>query len=211
LELRHLRRNVGDLLVVRVELVGRFLRVVANEFAAVKPLAVGAQIPDGRLRDLNGEELGFLKTATEKPSVVIFYRGGWCPYCNIQMEQLITLEPRLKVLGYQILAISPDSPASMRESLKKHAINYRLLSDSTLALTQKFGLAWKVGKMENFIKKIQGINLVKASGQDKLWLPVPAAFVIDRKGRITYEFYDPNYTRRVDPEELYQAAQKALQ
>lgn len=190
--------------------VGLFADEVPNDPAAVKPLPVGAQVPDGRLRDLNGEEIDFLKTATEKPSVVIFYRGGWCPYCNIQMEQLIALEPRLKALGYQILAISPDSPASMRESLKKHAINYRLLSDSSLALTQKFGLAWKVGKMENFIKKLQGVNLVKASGQDKLWLPVPAAFVIDRKGRITYEFYDPNYIKRVDPEELYREAEKAL-
>lgn len=183
---------------------------VPDDPAAVRPLGVGASIPNGTLRDLQGQDVDLMASVAKKPSILIFYRGGWCPYCNIQMEQLIKLEPRLTALGYQILAISPDKPESMRESLQKHQVTYTLLSDSSMVLSQKFGLAWKVGKMENFIKKIQGINLVKASGQTHLWLPVPAAYVVDRSGKITYSFFDPDFTKRVDPETLYQAAQAAL-
>ena len=183
---------------------------VAKSADTAHPIGVGAMVPGGTLQTLEGKPYDFLTNIHKKPSILIFYRGGWCPYCNVQMEQLIKLEPRLTALGYQILAISPDSPASQRESLKKHQITYTLLSDSPMILTRKFGLAWHLNGMNNLLYRAFGVDLKKASGQSHLFLPVPAAYVVDTMGQIKYLFYDPNYSKRVDPEELYHAAESAL-
>ena len=183
---------------------------VAQSAETAHPIGVGTVVPTGPLLDIDGHPFDLSASIRATPSVLIFYRGGWCPYCNLQMDQLIALEPRLKTLGYQILAISPDKPESLRESLHKHPINYTLLSDSPMIVSRKFGLAWDMGKMNGLIMKVLGKDLIKASGQSHYWLPVPAAYVVDKNGRITYSFYDPDFTKRVDPNQLYQAAQAAL-
>jgi peroxiredoxin len=119
-------------------------RPVADKPTDIRPLGIGDRVPDGLLRDLAGKTVRFHDLVQRKPTVVVFYRGGWCPYCNLQMEQLMKLEPRLLNLGYQILAISADKPEKMGESLEKHKLNYTLLSDSKLDLARSFGVVYQV-------------------------------------------------------------------
>lgn len=185
-------------------------RPVADKPADVHPLGKGDQAPDGTLRDLTGKKVHFLDLIHRKPTVVIFYRGGWCPYCNLQMEQLMKLEPRLLALGYQILAISADKPEKMGESLVKHKLNYTVLSDSKLDLARSFGLVYQVDpetveKMKSF-----HVDLEAASGETHNWLPVPAAFVVDTKGLIHFSYHNPDIRVRVDPDKLYEAAESDL-
>ncbi len=183
---------------------------VADKAADVRPLQVGAVIPDGALLSLGGGKVEFKKLAEQKPSVVIFYRGGWCPYCNLQMGQLVKIEPQLALMGYQVLAISPDQPSKLKESLDKHRINYTLLSDSSLELARKFGLAYQVspeilGKMKSF-----GVDLDGATGNHLHQLPVPAAYVVDRNGVIRFAYFNPDIKVRVNPDELLKAAKEAI-
>ena len=182
---------------------------VAENPETVKPLDVGAQAPDGPVRDLDGHARQ-LRSYFDRPAVMIFYRGGWCPYCNDQMETLMALEPKLEALGYRILALSPDKPERMRESLEKHKLSYTLLSDSRLDLARAFGLAYRVGAMQSTALWMHGINLEGYSGESHRWLPVPAAFVIDTKGTVRFRYFNPDYTVRVDPDALYRAAEDAL-
>jgi len=182
---------------------------VAENPETVKPLEVGASVPDGAVRDLDGHVRQF-RSYLDRPAVVIFYRGGWCPYCNNQMETLLALEPKLEGLGYRILALSPDKPERMRQSLEKHKLTYTLLSDSRLDLARAFGLAYRVGAMQSTALWLHGINLEGYSGESHRWLPVPAAFVIDTKGTVRFRYFNPDYTVRVDPNALYNAAVGAL-
>jgi peroxiredoxin len=182
---------------------------VALTAQEVRPLAIGDSAPDGILSTTKGKKVNFKKLVAKKHSVVIFYRGGWCPFCNLQMGQLVKIEPALEKMGYQILAISPDKPEKLKESLEKHHINYTLLSDRSMELTKKFKLAYRVSdetllKMKNF-----GADLDSNTGNNLHMLPVPAAFVVDQKGVIRFVYYNPDIKVRVNPDDLLKAAKEA--
>lgn len=183
---------------------------VADKAEDVHPLKVEDSVPDGMLRTLIGKKVEFKKLIAQKPTVLIFYRGGWCPYCNLQMGQLVKIEPKLVELGYQVLAISPDKPEKLKESLDKHHLNYILLSDSSMVLTGKFGLAYRVSKEILMKMKGFGVDLDSATGNALHQLPVPAAYVVDQKGIIHYAYYNLDIKVRVDPDELLKKAKEAL-
>ncbi len=175
----------------------------------VHPLGVGDSVPDGTLTTIEGKKVGLKALITQKPSVLIFYRGGWCPFCNLQMGQLVKIELDLEKMGYQVLAITPDQPEKLKESLDKHQINYTLLSDSPMEVTRKFKLAYKVSpeilaKMKGF-----GVDLDAATGNHLHMLPVPAAYVVDTKGHIHFVYYNPDIKVRVNPDDLLKAAREA--
>jgi len=183
---------------------------VADSPEHARPLGVGAPAPGGALRGLDGKTVELLSLIHAKPTVLIFYRGSWCPYCNLQMEQLMKLEPRLLTLGYQILAISPDKPENLRLSLEKHRLNYTLLSDSSYHVIRAFGLAYQVDPATVEKMKAFHVDLQAASGEPHDWLPVPSAYVLDTKGTIRFSYHNTDIKVRVDPDKLYAAAQSAL-
>ncbi len=181
-----------------------------NSPEEVHPLGVGDSVPDGTLTTLGGKKVSLQSLVSQKPSVLIFYRGGWCPYCNLQMGQLVKVEPDLEKLGYQVLAITPDQPEELKKSMDKHQINYTLLSDRTMKLTQKFHLAYRVSpevlaKMKGF-----GVDLDKSTGNHLHLLPVPAAYVVDMKGTVHFVYYNADIKVRVNPDDLLKAAKEAL-
>lgn len=175
----------------------------------VHPLAVGDSVPDGILSTIKGKDVELRKLIAQKPSVLIFYRGGWCPFCNLQMDQLVKIEPKLTEMGYQILAISPDKPQNLKESLGKHHINYTLLSDRSMEITRKFGLAYRVSQETLTKMQNRGISLDSSTGNNLHMLPVPAAYVVDQKGVIHFVYFNPDIKVRVNPDDLMNAAKKA--
>jgi peroxiredoxin len=183
---------------------------VADSPEQIHPLGAGDTAPGGALRGLDGKTVELHKLIHAKPTVLIFYRGSWCPYCNLQMEQLMKLEPRLLALGYQILAISPDKPENLRLSLEKHQLNYTLLSDSPYHVIRAFGLAYQVDPVTVEKMRAFHVDLRAASGEPHDWLPVPAAYVLDTKGGIHFSYHNADIRVRIDPEKLYEAAQSAL-
>jgi peroxiredoxin len=183
---------------------------VADSPEHIHPLGVGDLAPGGVLRGIDGKSVELPNLIHAKPTVLIFYRGSWCPYCNLQMEQLMKLEPRLLALGYQILAISPDKPENLRLSLEKHKLNYTLLSDSSYNVIRAFGLAYQVDPVTVEKMKEFHVDLQAASGEPHDWLPVPSAYVLDTKGAIHFSYHNTDIKVRVDPEKLYEAAKSAL-
>ena len=120
-------------------------------------------------------------------------------YCNKQLAGLNQIENEIDSLGFQILAISPDNPTSMMETIKDKDLKYTLLSDASMQYAKKLGIAFKVD--DKTIKKYKtfGIDLEKASGENHFQLPAPAVFVIDKKGIIQFSYINPNYKVRLDP------------
>lgn len=171
----------------------------------VCPVLVGTKIPDITLRDINSNEIKLIERISQKPAVIIFYRGGWCVYCNRQLGQLIEIEKDILGAGFQIIAISPDTPDEMQKSYDQHKMNYTLLSDSSGDSAKAFGIAFRVD--EPMLKKLADykIDINKASGYDHNILPVPAVFVIDTEGIITFGYVNPNYATRLHPSVLLAA------
>lgn len=171
----------------------------------ISPLLIGEPIPAVNLPDANGKLFNLNESAAKKPTILIFYRGGWCPYCNKELAGMQGIEGNLKKMGYQIVAISTDSPDNLSKTIGKHQLTYTLLSDSELSVAKQFGLAYLAPKNygDLLIKSSEGKNV------DKL-LPVPSVFILDEKGVIQFEYINPDYKQRMSPD-LLQAVAGALQ
>jgi len=126
------------------------------------------------------------------------------------LGQLREIEPRLVELGYQIVAISPDSPEKVREVSTKRGYDYRLLSDSDLKAARAMGVAYQVDGDTFKLLKQYDIDIEAASGKTHHLLPVPSVFILDKKGVIQYQYVNPDYKVRLDGDVLLAAAEAAV-
>ena len=173
------------------------------------PLKVGDSIPDVSLRTEENQEVSLRKLVSEKPTVLIFYRGGWCPFCNRQLQSLAGIEDDLNKAGVQLLAISMDQPAKLKATPDREKLHYRLLSDSDAAAATAFGIAFKVDDKTVEKYKGYGINLDAASGNDHHILPHPAVFIANTNGVIRFAHVNPDYKVRLESAKLLEAARAA--
>ncbi|MCF7519757.1 peroxiredoxin-like family protein [Pseudoalteromonas sp. L21] len=182
---------------------------IANSAEQVSPLLPGLTIQNVDLKDQFGKSVSLGERFKEKTTVLIVYRGGWCPYCSRQLASVQKIEKQLADLNAQIIAISPDSPEKLAES-KISSPNYQLLSDDSLALSQLLGLAFYLdAKTAKIYRNKLGVNFVSLDGEAKVALPVPAVFVVDTKGLIHFQYANPNYKVRLT-EDLLLAAVKSV-
>jgi len=175
----------------------------------VRPLMIGQPIPNVELKTTEGLAFDLRAEAEKQPLVVIFYRGGWCPFCNAHLGQLQEAAPQLREMGYRIIAISPDRPEELQKSLEKNELSYTLLSDSSMAAAKAFGIAFEVdapmlNKLESY-----NIDIEAASGETHHLLPVPAVFIVGSDGIIDFSYANPDYKIRLAPEVLLAAAKVA--
>ena len=184
--------------------------IVPTDPNDIRPLLVGQSIPAVTLKGIDGKSFSLNAAVAKKPTVIIFYRGSWCPYCNTHLGDLARREPELLELGFQILAISPDQPKYLQESIDKHSIEYTLLSDSDMAAAKAFGLAFMLDDATLKKYKEYGIDLQKNSGQSHNMLPVPAAYLVTPEGKITFSFVAPDYKIRVKGDVLLAAAKEMV-
>jgi peroxiredoxin len=123
-----------------------------------------------------------------------------------QFVQLREIESQLRDLGVQLLAISPDKPSKVRETIDKHKMSFILLSDCDMAAARRFRVAYKLDDQTLAEFKKYNIDVEDASGQSHHMLPVPAVFLVATNGLIQFEYVNPDYTVRLDPELLLAAA-----
>ncbi|WP_244215236.1 peroxiredoxin-like family protein [Pedobacter miscanthi] len=170
----------------------------------ISPLLAGESIPILNLLSSTGENFDVNKSLASKQTILVFYRGGWCPYCSKQLAGLQEIEKDLTAMGYQLIAISTDSPDNLNASKDKGKLSYTLLSDADLSASKKFGIAFKSPKgYDKFLPTTSGGKNV-----DKL-LPVPSVFILSKKGKILFEYINPNITERLSSS-LMKAAAMAL-
>lgn len=183
---------------------------VAESPELVSPLLNGQFVPDVVVQTEFGKDIRLLDIIQNRPTVILFYRGGWCPYCNRQMAGLLEVEQRIIDLGYQIVAISPDSPQELNSMKFDTEMDVVILSDAKLAAIRGFGLGYFVpDSAANMYREKNGAKLVTLEGSERFVLPVPAAFVVDTSGLIKFQYVNPNYKVRVEPQLLYYAARIA--
>ncbi len=187
------------------------LKPMDDSIAAEKPLVIGDTIPNVTVTSIKGKTVSLRRLISKKPAIVIFYRGGWCPYCNAHLAKIQQAEPDLIKLGYQIIAISADRIAELDKTIEKHHLTYSLYSDSTMSAAKAFRLAYTVDSTKLAKMKSFGVDLEKASGQKHHMLPVPAAFVVDKKGIIRFAHSNPDIKVRIDPNDLLSKAREAIE
>ncbi|MBI3124047.1 MAG: AhpC/TSA family protein [Ignavibacteriales bacterium] len=180
---------------------------IANNATEICPIKIGEEIPSVDLTTIHGEEKNIREIIKDTKAIIIFYRGGWCPFCNTQLSQLKTIEEPLLKLGYKIIAISIDNPEHLRNTDDKYKMAYELYSDSKAKVSIAFGIAFKVD--DEYVSKLKGYNMdiEASSGERHHILPVPSVFLIDSKGIIQFEYVNPNYKTRIGSEMLLSAAQ----
>jgi peroxiredoxin len=182
---------------------------VPSDPAMVVPLPVGSAIPAVVVRNPDGSERRFGPGPLARPTVLIFYRGGWCPYCNRHLGELKKVEPKLVALGYDLLFLSADRPEILYSSLKEPDVHYTLLSDASMSAARAYHVAYHLDSVALARYGEYGVDLEAASGQAHHQLPVPAVFIIDRMGVVRFVYANPDYTTRISPDALLEAAQEA--
>lgn len=172
----------------------------------INPLLIGETIPMTTLKDATGQPFSLKTNIAEGPVVLVFYRGGWCPFCNLQLSGLQEVWPQLKAMGYRLWAVSTDAPEGLRKSAEEQQLDYTLLSDADVTTAKQFGIAFKAPKnYHEFLPKTSGgLN-------SDLLLPVPSVFVIDKMGIIRFEYVNPDFKERMDPNLLLTVAKQLKQ
>lgn len=180
---------------------------VPNDPKAAKPLPVGSEVPKVKITNALKKSVSLKEVLNGKPTVLAFYRGGWCPFCTRQLADLGKNEQKLRDMGYQIIAISPDIADEGAKTTEKSELTYQLFSDSKAEAMKAFGVAFRLDdKTFNLYKEKYGLDLESRSGEKHRILPVPAVFLINKEGKITFVHSDPDYTKRLSGEELLKAA-----
>lgn len=179
---------------------------VANSAENICPVKVGSAVPDAEIKTVKGEAVRLKDIINNVKTVLIFYRGGWCPYCNLHLSEIQQVEGEIIGLGYKIIAVSMDSPAVLSNTFEKQNINYELYSDSKAEACKAFGIAFRVE--DEYIAKLKSydMDIEALSGESHHILPVPSVFIIDEKGIIKFQYINPNYKERINGALLLSAA-----
>jgi len=175
----------------------------------VEPLLPGVTAPAFTTTDARGERYTFDPEDRERGAIVIFYRGGWCPYCNLYLAELRKAEDALLALDLELIFLSGDSAEMLAEAMADadDVPNYTLLSDASSQIAQAFGVAFTVDDATVEKYKDYGIDLEKASGGFTHHnLPAPATFVINAEGKVVFTHVNPDYKVRLHPDVLVAAA-----
>ena len=173
-----------------------------------KVLKTGQKVPEFELTDASGKNVVLKEELANGPAVLVFYRGGWCPYCNMNLHYLQKKLDDIKAQGATLIAISPETPDNTVSTKEKNELEFAVLSDSGNKVAEKFGLMFKVPDDLIEVYKEFGIDLEKSNGDKTHTLPLSATFIVDKDGTIIERFVDVDYKKRMDPEEIISILKK---
>ena len=158
----------------------------------ISPILIGETLPNANFQNVEGETVQLKAILEEKPTILVFYRGGWCPYCNVQLSGLVEIEEDIIELGYQIVAISPDDYKNLQSTIENNSTKYKLLSDPNGEFIQEIGIAFRTSSSlkEYIVAKGQ-------KGETSSVMPAPTVMIVDKKGVIKFEYINPNYKERI--------------
>jgi len=167
-----------------------------------RSLKTGDRVPDFELPNHHGEPRRLYDLLAEGVVVLNFYRGGWCPYCNMELNALQQALPAIRAAGATLVAISPELPDKARDTQARHALEFDVLSDVGNQVVEAFGLAFELPESLRPIYAKLGIDIPAFNGDSSFTLPVPASYVVDSDGIIRFHFVNVDYTRRLEPDGL---------
>lgn len=185
-----------------VEVMDKATAQLATAKLAFPALGVGDKAPEFNLPNAIGKYVSLGDLLSKGPAVISFYRGGWCPYCNLELKALQSAISDIQSLGATLVAISPQTPDNSLSTKEKLELAFPVLSDQGNRVANEFGLVFT---LSNSLKKVYdgfGNDLPATNGDDSFTLPIPATYVVATDGTIVFAFADPDYTRRAEPNDV---------
>ncbi|GAB0117836.1 peroxiredoxin-like family protein [Acidisoma sp. 7E03] len=192
-----------------IEIMHRATAALIASGAATRALKAGDRAPRFTLNDPDGKPVSSAKLLAQGPLVVSFYRGVWCPYCNMELQALQAALPEFEKLGASLVAISPQTPVNSRKSVRQNALGFPILSDTQNDVADAFGLRFQLPDYLVDLYKSLKNDLPAFNGDESWTLPMPARYVIAQDGTILYAEVNPDYTRRPEPEDMLPALRRA--
>lgn len=185
-------------------------RLVDDDHAALQQLAdkalrAGDRFPALSLPNQNLEATDIGALTAKGPLVVTFYRGGWCPYCNLELRAYQKALPEIEALGATLVAISPETPDNTLSTAEKNDLSFHVLSDAKGRLADALGIRFELSPAITALYRKFGHDLATRNGDDRWALPMPATYVVARGGRIAHAFVDPDYRKRLEPSQAIAA------
>lgn len=168
---------------------------------AEQGLRVGAKAPDFTLNDQKGNKVNLYQLLQKGPVILKWYRGGWCPLCNLELKGLADNISEINQLGASLVAITPELPDKTMTTAEKNHLSFSIVSDVNNEVGRKYDLVYKLDA-ETADKYEKGFGLSQYNGNNKAEVPLPATYIIDQKGIIRYAFVNPDYTKRANIDDV---------
>lgn len=162
-------------------------------------LKVGDFLPDATLSDATGKSVSLSSLNKDGPLIITFYRGGWCPYCNLELKAYQDILGEIKSLGGELVAVSPEKPDNTLTTIEKYSLAFPVLTDTGNRLARAMGIAFELPAGLQLLFTNFGMNLDDLNSGTGWALPIPATYVVDGNGRIVLADVDVEYTRRLEP------------
>lgn len=162
----------------------------------VTPILNGSTVPKATVKTADGSPVSLQAMLMQKPSVIVFYRGGWCPYCSRQLAELKDIEQDLVAEGYQIIAISPESVEKLQSQKLETEFAATLISDDKLEAIKAFGIGFYVPNDTRKLYKDRMNVELTADTEDRAVLPAPAIFITNTEGQVVFSYVNPNFRVR---------------
>lgn len=169
-------------------------------------LKVGEQAPDFELPDALGNQIKLSGLLENGAVVVTFYRGSWCPYCNLQLRALQAKLPEIQSLGATLVAISPEVPDASMTKNEISEMDFTVLSDQDAKVASKYGVAWEVPEfLLDHMRVDRDLDLKQINNGNGTVLPIPATFIVGTDGAIQWSYVNVDYRTRSEPDEIVEA------
>lgn len=179
-----------------------FLFVMAAQAQKPEGLFINSKAPEFKLKDQSGVDVSLKELRKKGPVVLLFYRGNWCPFCNRQLKALQDSLELIQNKGAQVVAITPEKGAGIDSTIRKTGAVFSILYDEDMKIASAYEVAFNVDDKTVNRYKMAGIDLLNTNGQKKAMLPIPAIYIINKEGTITYRYFDENYRRRMPVSEI---------
>ena len=187
-----------------LEAFGKSIEDLQKKKIEEKSIKLGEIMPEFLLPNVKNEIINSKEILKNGKMIIAFYRGSWCPYCNLQLKTLQDYLPKIKDKKATLVAISPQSPDSSLTVVEKHNLTFEVLTDTDNLFAKQLGISFELQDFVLPYYQALGIDLMHFNKNNDNSLPVPAVFVIDQNGKIIYKFVDGNYMNRIDIDELLQ-------
>ncbi len=182
-----------------LEAMHRATADLAASGQAERALKAGDRAPAFTLQGPDGKPVSSADLLAQGPLVITFYRGVWCPYCNMELQALQEILPEIRAAGGSLVAISPENAANSRKSVRQNELSFPILSDKGNEVAAAFGLRFRLPDDVIAIYKGFGNDLTMVNGEPSWTLPMPGRFVVGPDGVIAAAEVNPDYTRRPEP------------
>ncbi|AWH75303.1 alkyl hydroperoxide reductase [Dokdonia sp. Dokd-P16] len=163
------------------------------------------KFPDFTLPNAQGKTITLSEQLQKGKVVITFYRGGWCPYCNLELKAFQEVLPQIKDKGATLIAITPETPDNSLSTKEKNQLDFEVLTSKNNELARSLNLVFKLPEALAELYGKFGIDLLESQGNNANELPIAATYIIDQNGEVSYHFLSEDYKLRADPEDIIAA------